>query len=145
MKEVTVKNLGKMEAVSFNGSTEFKLKPITSPQENKQCTVNFVEVEPGGTAFGYHWHEMSEEVFFIISGNGSVKTTKGNVLVKAGDVITFPAGPEGAHVISNASQTEKLVYIDFDTKNPCDIVHFPDMKKVLPVGPFSQGMYDEQR
>lgn len=28
MKEVTVKNLGKMEAVSFNGSTEFKLKPI---------------------------------------------------------------------------------------------------------------------
>lgn len=144
MKELTVKSLEKIEAVAFNGSTEFKLKPVVPPQEAKQCAVNFVEVEPGGTAFGYHWHEMNEEVFYIISGSGTVKTANGNLAVKAGDAITFPAGPAGAHVISNASQTEKLVYIDFDTSNPCEIVHFPEMKKVMPLGPFSHGMYDEQ-
>jgi len=144
MKELAVKSLGKLESVAFNGSTEFKLKPVVPLTEAKQCAVNFVEVEPGGTAFAYHWHEMNEEVFYIISGTGTVKTRQGELAVKTGDAITFPAGPEGAHVISNASQTEKLVYLDFDTSNQCEIVHFPEMKKIMPLGPFSHGMYNEQ-
>lgn len=144
MKGLTVKSLDRIEAVPFDGSTEFKLKPVVPLTEATQCAVNFVEVEPGGTAFGYHWHEMNEEVFYIISGSGTVKNANGNIAVKAGDAITLPPGPAGAHVISNASQTEKLVYIDFDTNNPCEIVHFPEMKKVMPLGPFSHSMYDEQ-
>ena len=64
--------------------------------------------------------------------------------VKAGDAITFPVGPEGAHVIRNGSDTEKLVYIDFDTNNLPEIVHFPDTNQVMAYGKFSNGIYDKK-
>ena len=48
----------------------------------------------------------------------------GEKLLKAGDIICFPANEKGSHVIANASKTEKLVYIDFGTANRPDIVHF---------------------
>lgn len=144
MQQFAVKHLNQIPAVPFNGSTEFKLKPVVAMDEAKQCTVHVVEVEPNGKAFAYHYHEMNEEVFYIISGQGILRTPNGEVAVQAGDIITFPAGPTGAHAIRNVSSTEKLVYLDFDTANPAEIVHFPDTNKVMVVGPFSNGMYDAQ-
>ena len=85
---------------------------------------------------------MNEEVFYIISGKGTIRTINAEINVKAGDIITFPTGEEGSHVISNASKDEKLVYLDFDTANPAEIVHFPDINKIMAIGPYSNGMYD---
>ena len=143
MKQLAVKNYNNIQEqkIEQNGN-EFKVKYVFPPQEAKQCNVSFVEVEPGNYAWGYHYHEMNEEVFYIIIGEGVVRTAKGNIQVKAGDVITFPSGEEGAHVISNVSETEKLVYLDFDTANPTEIVHFPDINKIMAIGPYSNGMYD---
>ena len=77
-------------------------------------------------------------------GTGIVRTANGDVRVKAGDAITFPTGPEGAHVIRNGSDTEKLVYIDFDTNNLPEIVHLPDTNQVMAYGKFSNGVYDKK-
>ena len=120
------------------------MKPIVEQADVDQCRVNFVEVEPGSFAYGYHYHETDEEVFYIISGTGIVRTANGDVTVKTGDAITFPAGPEGAHVIRNGSDTEKLVYIDFDTNNLPEIVHLPDTNQVMAYGKFSNGVYDKK-
>jgi len=144
MKEIIVKNFNAIEGqkIASNGN-EFVKKTVIPKEEATRCTVNFIEVEPGNQAFGYHYHEMNEEVFYIISGVGIVRTPKGEITVKAGDVITFPAGKDGAHVIRNGSKTEKLVYIDVDAINVPEIVHFPDTRKVMVIGPYSNGMYDE--
>jgi uncharacterized cupin superfamily protein len=145
MKQLVVKNYQTAEGEKINrNGNEFTVKPVIPKSETGACRVNFIEVEPGNFAFGYHYHEMSEEVFYIISGVGVVRTPKGDVTVKAGDVITFPTGAEGAHVIRNGSDTEKLVYIDFDTVHSPEIVHFPDSKQIMVVGPYSNGMYDEK-
>ena len=145
MKELAVKNHNTIEGQKQNRGVgnEFTLKPVISRAEAGKCTVHFVEVDPGNQAFGYHYHEMNEEVFYIISGVGIVRTIKGDITLNAGDVITFPAGKEGSHVIRNGSDTEKLVYIDFDAVNTPEIVHFPDTNKIMVVGPFSNGIYDE--
>ena len=138
MKELAVKNYRTAEGqkISQDGN-EFTVKPIVAQADVNQCRVNFVEVEPGSFAYGYHYHETDEEVFYIISGTGIVRTING-------DAITFPAGPEGAHVIRNGSDTEKLVYIDFDTNNLPEIVHFPDTNQVMAYGKFSNGIYDKK-
>ena len=81
-------------------------------------------MEPGNYAYGYHYHEENEEVFYIISGEALVKTEKGDICLKAGDLICFPADISGSHVISNPSKTEKLIYLDFGTANKPDVVHF---------------------
>ena len=145
MKELAVKNYRTAEGQKFSqDGNEFTVKPIVAQADVNQCRVNFVEVEPGSFAYGYHYHETDEEVFYIISGTGIVRTINGDVTVKAGDAITFPAGPEGAHVIRNGSDTEKLVYIDFDTNNLPEIVHFPDTNQVMAYGKFSNGIYDKK-
>ncbi|GET24940.1 cupin domain-containing protein [Prolixibacter sp. NT017] len=145
MKELSVKNVDAIEGQKMNrNGKEFTIKPVIPAEEVSKCRVNFVEVEPGHSAFSYHYHEVNEEVFYIISGVGIVRTINGDVTVKAGDAITFPTGEKGSHVIRNGSETEKLVYIDFDTASTAEVVHFPDMKKVMVTGPYSKGMYDEE-
>ena len=143
MKELSVKNYHSIEGQKLGqDGNEFTVKPVFPREESNKCRVNFVEVEPGNFAYGYHYHEMNEEVFYIISGTGIVRTPKGDITVKAGDAITFPTGPDGAHVIRNGSDTEKLIYIDFDAVNVPEIVHFPDTNKVMVTGPYSHGVYD---
>lgn len=145
MKDVTVRNYSHTEGSQMGqDGNSFTVKPITAGGENSQCQVNFVEVEPGNYAYGYHYHEMNEEVFYIISGTGIIKTVDKDLTVHAGDAITFPTGPKGAHVIRNGSDTKKLIYIDFDTQNTPEIVHFPEIDKVMLIGPYSSGMYEKQ-
>ena len=146
MKDLTVKNLNSIEGqlLDRGPGNVFTIKPVVPAAEATKCRVNFVEVEPGNQAFGYHYHEMNEEVFYIISGTAIVRTSKGDINLKGGDIITFPAGKEGAHVIRNGSDTEKLVYIDFDAINIPEIVHMPDTNKVMVVGPYSNATYDEK-
>lgn len=143
LKELTIKNIQTVtgEKLGQNGN-EFTVKPVVSGDEATKCRVNFVEVEPGNFAFGFHYHECEEEVFYIISGTGAVRTAKGEQTVRAGEVIAFPAGPDGAHVIRNGSNSEKLVYIDFGTCCLPEIVHFPDINKIMVNGPYSSGTYD---
>ena len=146
MKELAVKNLNSIEGEKIDRGVgnEFTVKPVISRADATKCRVSFVEVEPGNQAFSYHYHEMNEEVFYIISGTGIVRTSKGSITLKAGDIITFPTGKEGAHVVGNSSDTEKLVYIDFDAINVPEIVHMPDTNKIMIVGPYSNGTYDEK-
>ena len=146
MKELLVKNIHSIEGELINrgNGNEFTVKSVIPRADASKCRVSFVEVEPGNQAFSYHYHEMNEEVFYIISGIASIRTIKGDITLNAGDIITFPAGKEGAHVIRNASETEKLIYIDFDAINVPEIVHFPDTNKIMVVGPFSNGMYNEK-
>ncbi len=146
MKELVVKNLNSIEGEKLNRGVgnEFTIKQVIPRAEATKCRVNFVEVEPGNQAFSYHFHEMNEEVFYIISGTGIVRTSKGDITVNTGDVITFPTGIEGAHVIRNGSDTEKLVYLDFDAINIPEIVHMPDTKKVMVIGPYSNAIYEEK-
>lgn len=144
MKNLTVKNYEKEQGqkIAANGA-EFILKEIIPASDVTKCHANFVEVEPGHFAYGYHWHEVNEEVFYIIKGTAAVRTKDGEITLHEGDAITFPAGPEGAHVIRNASETEKLVYLDFGTESPVEIAHMPDIKKMLVLAPHAKGMADD--
>lgn len=123
MKEIIVKNYRDIPAqVQTQGNNQFSVKPVI--EDIAKCSANFVEVEPGKYAYGYHYHEENEEIFYIISGEASVKTEKGDIHLNTGDIICFPADISGSHVISNLSKTEKLVYLDFGTANRPDVVHF---------------------
>lgn len=123
MKNIIVKNYqetdGKIQGQLDN---QFTVKTIIN--DITKCSANFVELEPEKYAYGYHYHEENEEVFYIIHGEALVKTQQGNLRLKEGDVICFPANINGSHVISNPSKTEKLIYLDVGTANKPDIVHF---------------------
>lgn len=122
---------------------EFTVKTIVPAEEISKCRANFVELEPGNYAYSYHYHEANEEMFYIISGVGIVRTMEREIEVKAGDIIGFPTGEKGAHVIRNGSEKEKLVYIDFGTSILPEIAHLPDSGKIMVFGKEVNGVYDK--
>ena len=95
-----------------------------------QCAVSVYQVPPGKSAYPYHSHTNNEESFYILQGTGLVKTPDGLIEVSSGDFLFFPADESGAHQITNVSETEMLVYIDFDTENRIDVAFYPDSGKV---------------
>ena len=87
------------------------------------------EIPPGKSAYPYHYHLKDEESFHILSGEGTLRTPEGTIAVSAGDFLHFPAGPEGAHKLTNTG-TEPLVYIDFDVIHDLDVCFYPDSGKM---------------
>lgn len=127
MKEIIVKNRDNIDPkIQNQNGNKFTVKNVIPQDASNKCQANFVEVEPGNHAYGYHYHEENEEVFYIISGEALVKTEGGDVHLKQGDIICFPANKKGFHVISNPSKTEKLVYLDVGSANIPDVVHFAE-------------------
>lgn len=96
----------------------------------KNTLVSVYEIPPGKAAYPYHFHHKNEETFYILSGEGVLRTPDGERKVAAGELLFFPAGPEGAHKLTNTSQTEMLIYIDFDVVHEIDVAVYPDSDKI---------------
>lgn len=96
----------------------------------RNTVVSVYEIPPHKAAYPYHFHHKNEETFYILTGEGMLKTPEGERKVCAGDLLFFPATPEGAHKLTNCSDTENLVYIDFDAVHDVDITIYPDSDKI---------------
>ena len=96
----------------------------------KHSLVSVYEIPPHKSAYPYHFHHNNEETFYILSGEGVLRTPDGERKVSAGEFLFFPTGPAGAHKLTNSSDTENLVYIDFDVVHDLDITIYPDSEKI---------------
>lgn len=102
---------------------------VTPRGDFNQCYVAIYEIPPAKSNYPYHYHITNTEVFYIISGQGILRTPDGERSIKPGDFIVCPPSEKGAHRIINNSDREALKYIDFDTTNSPDIIHYPDSDK----------------
>jgi len=92
--------------------------------------VSVYEIPPGKAPYPYHFHYKNEETFYILSGEGILKTPEGERKVGAGELLFFPTGEAGAHKLTNSSETQMLVYIDFDAVHDMDVAVYPDSGKI---------------
>ncbi len=92
--------------------------------------VRIYEIEPGKSAYPYHYHLKNEETFFILHGTGLLRTPEGERTVRPGDLMFFPPDESGAHKLTNTSDTETLVYLDFDVVHELDVAVYPDSGKI---------------
>lgn len=109
---------------------EYCKKAFVPRSDGRESLVCVYEVPPGKSPYPYHYHLKDEETFYILSGQGSLRTPEGERAVKPGDFLFFPAGEEGAHKLTNISDSEKLVYIDFDVIHDVDLCIYPDSNKL---------------
>ncbi|MEA4870488.1 hypothetical protein SDC9_164117 [bioreactor metagenome] len=109
---------------------EFEKQELVGKSDAQQCTVSLMKIPPHQAAFPYHYHILNEENFFILNGKGLLRTPDGEQEVLPGDYIFFPRGEDGAHKLTNISDTEPLIYIDFDTSNIPEICFYPDSEKI---------------
>jgi uncharacterized cupin superfamily protein len=80
----------------------------------------------------------------VISGKGTVRLGTERVAIRAGDWIAHPVGPDHAHQMLNDGE-EPLVYLCISTQHKCEVVGYPDSKKVaMAAGPSFQAPWVRQ-
>jgi uncharacterized cupin superfamily protein len=86
-------------------------------------------VPPGKKAYPRHAHHVNEEMFFVLSGEGSYRLGEETYSIRAGDLMSAPAGGVAtAHQLINTGANE-LRYLAFSTRLDPDVVEYPDSNK----------------
>ncbi|MGQ1948393.1 cupin domain-containing protein [Geofilum sp. OHC36d9] len=88
------------------------------------------QLNPDQYSAPYHFHRYAEELFMIISGSATLRTSKGLDIVNSGDLIFFEKGKTGAHQLYNHT-TETCIYLDIRTYIGYDVAEYPDSNKIF--------------
>jgi uncharacterized cupin superfamily protein len=95
-----------------------------------QCS--HFELEPGKTAFPFHFHSATEEAIYVLEGSGTLRLGKDRIELRPGDYVGIPPGPDFAHALT-AGSGGPLRYLCMSsgaTPVTMDIVGYPDSKKI---------------
>jgi uncharacterized cupin superfamily protein len=89
------------------------------------------EIDPGESVNPYHYEGVEEEWLLVLSGTPVLRDPEGEHQLVAGDVVAFPAGPAGAHKVSNRSDgVVRIVMLSTIPRNEVSICVYPDSEKV---------------
>ena len=103
----------------------------------KDLGYSYDVVPPGKRSCPFHSHRGEEEMFFIVSGTGTLRYGSETRRIRAGDVICCPTGgPETAHQIVNDSDAP-LAYLSVSTMLQAEVCEYPDSRKI---GAFGGGL-----
>ena len=86
------------------------------------------EVPPGQANCPYHY-ESDEEWLLVLDGRLTVRHAEGEDELEPGDLVCFPAGPDGAHKLTNNGDTPVRMLI-VSTANLPAVAVYPDSDKV---------------
>ena len=94
--------------------------------------ASYTELDPGKTAFPFHYHSAIEEALFVIEGSGPLRIGKDTVKLRTGDWVSFPPGPDACHALTNdgATTMRYLALSSPTTPVTMDVVAYPDSKKI---------------
>ena len=106
----------------------------TSPRfaklaDSKHLEFDIRSLDAGRFSFPYHFHRASEELFFILSGEVTLRSPEGFQKVTQGDLIFFEEGPLGAHQLYNHNDTP-CAYLDIRAIYGIDVCEYPDSGKI---------------
>ncbi len=118
------------EELSNGGKIHHFRKDITRDLTSNKLVASIYRIPPGKVSWPFHYHAANEEAFYILEGEGELRTHNERLTVRAGDFIRFPAGKKGAHQLKNTSTESDLIYLDVGTAIHPDISVMPDSNKV---------------
>jgi len=104
-------------------------KALSADGRGEQIGCSMYEVQPGKTAFPFHFHWANEETIYILSGHGSLRLGEQEFAVAAGDYIALPTGPDHAHQLIGKGE-QPLRYLCFSTMQSPEVCEYPDSDKV---------------
>jgi uncharacterized cupin superfamily protein len=97
--------------------------------KSKHLQFNVRSLDPNKYSCPYHFHRNSEEIFVILAGKVTLRTTNEFVELSEGDIVFFEMGPQGAHQLYNHIQ-QACKYLDIRTEIGFDVCEYPDSGKI---------------
>ncbi|HEV7163117.1 MAG TPA: cupin domain-containing protein [Solirubrobacteraceae bacterium] len=101
---------------------------ITKALGAQALMVKAFVLPPAQTLCPYHY-EYEEEWLIVLEGTLVLRTPGGEEEVGSGDVVAFPAGPEGAHQVSNRSGSDARLVMFSSAREP-SVAVYPDSDKI---------------
>lgn len=89
----------------------------------KNFGVNLTRLAPGGESALLHRHSKQDELIYILEGEPTLVTDRGEVQLKPGMVSGFPAGGL-AHQLVNRTEKDVL-YLEIGDRTPGDEGSYP--------------------
>ena len=88
------------------------------------------EIEPGNKLWPYHTHHANEEWVIVLRGEPTLRTPEGEQRLDEGDVVCFRRGKDGAHQISNDTDSRVRVLM-LSTMIAPETIEYLDTGKIL--------------
>jgi len=123
-------NLDELEYTTFGKGNKFQADraPVSPHINASKLGYAVIRLNPGKRAWPYHAHHAIEEMFYVLSGTGTLRHADQEYPIRAGDFICSPADPAQPHQIINTSDGE-LIYIALGNQVNTDVVLYPDSNK----------------
>jgi uncharacterized cupin superfamily protein len=93
------------------------------------------ELGPGQAAGAYHYELNREEWLLVVSGEVTLRTPAGERVLRAGDIVCFPLGPDGAHSMRNDGAEPARFAMPSTVPRAAWSIVYPDSERVAVVGP----------
>jgi len=87
------------------------------------------ELPPGQAVSPYHYEDPQEEWLLVVSGTPTLRHPGGEDRLEPWELVFFPSGPAGAHLVRNNSDATARVAM-FSSKSVVDVVVYPDRDMV---------------
>jgi len=91
--------------------------------------LSVYELPPGQAVSPYHYEDPQEEWLLVVSGTPTLRHPGGEDELEPWDIVFFPSGPAGAHLVRNNSDATARVAM-FSSKSVVDVVVYPDRDMV---------------
>jgi uncharacterized cupin superfamily protein len=102
--------------------------PFGKAAGGTELAVRLFELPPGQTICPYHY-EYVEEWLLVMTGEVQLRTPQGTSSARAGDIVCFPTGADGAHQVWNeAAAPARVVMFSADAAPAVTV--YPDSDKV---------------
>ena len=91
------------------------------------CSV--YELPPGQAICPYHYEYGEEEWLLVLEGRPTLRTPEGETEIAPLEMVFFPPGPDGAHLVRNTTDATVRVLM-FSTRTHPAVAVYPDSGKV---------------
>jgi uncharacterized cupin superfamily protein len=92
--------------------------------------LSVYELPPGQAVSPYHYEEPEEEWLLVVSGTPTLRYPDGEERLEPWDLVFFPAGPAGAHLVRNNSESVARVAMFSSSGATVGAVVYPDSDMV---------------
>jgi uncharacterized cupin superfamily protein len=118
-----------MQSVNiFNGDKPEGRHDVAQALGSDGLMMFVYDVEPGGSSSPYHY-EYEEEWLLVVDGTLVLRAPDGEHTLHRGDLVRFPAGPDGAHKVMNRSDAPARTLMFSSARVPAVSV-YPDSDKI---------------
>jgi uncharacterized cupin superfamily protein len=117
-------------APEFDHSSErdtyrWRSAPVGKKIGGEKIGATVYELPDGERTHPFHFHHAIEECVIVLDGTPTLRGADGEQVLRRGDVVSFPTGPEGAHQLRGPGTVMVL-----SVSRSLEVTEYPDSGKV---------------